>query len=100
MMGNLANIIASGRDTGNLLHQISPFENILFYDELLDDDNYNYELIEEMFNPKKKIKISKDKAAAISRINTEGNDSNSSLQENVTYQALQRLHFPNNHRGI
>jgi hypothetical protein len=35
---------------------------VLFYEELIDDDSYDYDLIEEMFNPKKKVKISKDKA--------------------------------------
>lgn len=66
LMNNINLIGSAGRDTGNLLHQISPpivsqFDHLMFYDELLEDESHDYELIEEMFNSKKKIKISKDK---------------------------------------
>lgn len=35
-------------------------ENLIFYEETLEDDSYDFGLIEDMFNPRKKIKISKD----------------------------------------
>jgi len=30
---------------------ITPFENILFYEELHDEESYDVQLIEELFNP-------------------------------------------------
>lgn len=44
----------------------------MFYEEILEDDSYDYELIEEMFNPRKKIKIGIDLNKAASRSNTGG----------------------------
>lgn len=59
---------------------------------MLDDDSYNTDLIEEYFsNSKKRIKIGKgDKSTGalpgnFSRINTDGADSDMSIQENMTY---------------
>lgn len=43
---------------------------MIFYEEILEDDAYDYELIEEMFNPRKKIKISKENRVP-SRANTD-----------------------------
>ena len=65
-------------------------------------------MVEEFFlsSKRKAIRISKDKTASnlvgvnlnnFSRIDTdydEGTDSDSSIQENVTYQALQKIRFP------
>ncbi|CDW71712.1 UNKNOWN [Stylonychia lemnae] len=88
---------------GNNMLIITPFENILFYDELLDEESYDAQLIDELFNGQKKIKISKEVAdrsrgrsiaALMSRINTENlDDSDSSIQDNQTYQALQKYQF-------
>lgn len=84
------------------------YENILFYDEHLDEDGYDYDLIDEFFlNPKRKpVRIGKEHKAVtmatsnaaggatnvnqFSRIETEEdeNDSDSSITENATYQAL------------
>jgi hypothetical protein len=81
---------------------MSPFENILFYDEHIDDDGFHFEMIDELFiNPKRKvIKVSKDRSAVgssnmggpggevnFSRIETDedGNESDTSIQQNVTY---------------
>lgn len=88
--------------------QANPFENILFYDEHIDDDGYNLDLIDQLFlNPKRKpIKVSKERQSMnagggdvnFSRIETDedGNESDSSITQNVTYQALQKIKFPNN----
>jgi hypothetical protein len=40
----------------------APYNEPIFYEEKMEDDSYDYELIEEMFHSKKKIKISKDKS--------------------------------------
>lgn len=91
-----------------------PYESILFYDEHIEDDYFNFELIEELFlNPKRQpVKVAKEGTVRnqlnptnvaqevnnFSRIDTDndGNDSDSSIQQNVTYQALQTIKFPNN----
>ena len=69
----------------------SPFENILFYDEHIDDDGYNLDLIDQLFlNSKRKpIKVSKERQSMnagggevnFSRIETDedGNGSDSSI---------------------
>ena len=76
---------------------VQAFENILFYDEHIDDDSYNLDMIDELFlNPKRKpIKISKERSSLnagggdvnFSRIDTDqdGEDSDSSITQNVTY---------------
>ena len=75
---------------------MQPFENLLFYDEQIDDDGYNLDLIDEFFlNSKRKpIKVSKERSmnagagdVNFSRIETDddGNDSDSSITQNVTY---------------
>jgi len=73
-----------------------PYESILFYDEHIEDDSYNFELIDELFlNSKRKtIKIAKEgilrnqlndpnvanEVNNFSRINTdEGDESDSSI---------------------
>lgn len=43
--------------------QVMPFDNAQFYDEILEDDAYDEDLIEEMFTSKKRIKICKETAA-------------------------------------
>jgi len=73
---------------------ISPFENVIFYEEPIEEDAYDYQLIEDLFNPQRKIKISKSPqdrlrgrslGHGVSRIETEGeDDSDSSIQENQT----------------
>eukprot|EP00347_Sterkiella_histriomuscorum_P012808 403367150 len=82
---------------------VSPFENIMFFDELPEEESYDYQLIEELFNPQKKIRISKvtadrsrgkSLAGLMSRIDTANlDDSDSSIQENQTYVALQKYQF-------
>ena len=43
-------------------HQFAkPFENVIFYEEPLDEESYDHELIEELFNAQRKIRVSKDK---------------------------------------
>ena len=76
--------------------QASPFENILFYDEHIDDDGYNLDLIDQLFlNPKRNpIKVSKMRQSINAgggdvnfiRIETDedGDESNSSITQNVT----------------
>lgn len=74
-----------------------PYESILFFDEHIEDDTYNFELIDEFFvNPSRKpVKIAKEgivknnvispvrgeDVGNFSRINTDddGNDSDSSI---------------------
>ena len=74
-----------------------PYESILFYDEHIEDDTYNFELIDEFFvNPSRTpVKIAKEgivknnvispvrgeDVGNFSRINTDddGNDSDSSI---------------------
>ncbi len=69
--------------------EIQAYENILFYDEHIDDDSHNLNLIDELFlNPKRKpIKVCKERSinggadVNFSRIDTDqdGNDSDSSI---------------------
>lgn len=82
-------------------------ENILFFDEHLEEDGYDFDTIDEFFlNPKRKaVRIGKENKAVtmgtsnaggatnvnqFSRIDTEEdeNESDSSITENATYQAL------------
>ena len=94
-----------------------PFENdILFYDEHLDEEGYDMELIEDLFTSlkRKPIRIGGHKPCKqgdgavgsnvnqFSRIETEEdeNDSDSSIQENITYQALQKIKFPGNIKAL
>ena len=90
------------------------YESILFFDEHIEDDSYHFELIDEFFvNPSRKpVKIAKEgiiknnvitpvrceDVGNFSRIDTDddGNDSDSSIQQNLTYQALAKIKFPNN----
>lgn len=84
------------------------YESILFYDEQLEEDGFDFETIEEFFlNPKRKpVRIAKEASKhnnlmpastsaaqnvnQLSRIEMEDddNDSDSSITENLTYQAL------------
>lgn len=87
------------RPSSDLLHPLTaqPVEQLLFYDEHLDEDGFDADVIEELFlNPRRKpVRISKDRGAAhISPIGSEDGDSDSSIQENETYQALQKIKFP------
>ena len=75
----------------------APVEQLLFYDEPLEEDSFDVDMIDELFlNPRRKpVRISKDRGAAhISPIGSEDGDSDSSIQENETYQALQKIKFP------
>lgn len=94
----------------NVGHAPPVHDDILFYDERIDEDGFDYFLVEEFFlsSKRKALRISKDKTAVsnlvvagnmnnFSRIDTdydESNESDSSIQENVTYQALQNIRFP------
>lgn len=71
----------------------------------MDEESYDYQLIEELFNPEKRIRIGKgvlgdhsrgrSLAAHVSRIDTDYDldDSDSSIVENQTYQALQKYNL-------
>ena len=50
--------------TGVHTHQAAHYESILFYDEPIAEDSYDYDMIDELFlNPKRKlIKVSKDRS--------------------------------------
>ena len=73
------------RPGSDLSHPAQPaqqFETLLFYDEPLDEDAFDFELIDELFlNPQRKpVKISKDRGTAhISPIGSEEGDSDSSI---------------------
>ena len=76
---------------------------MIFYEEPLDEETYDQPLIEDLFSGQKKIRVSKDLhdrsrgrslAAHMSRIETEGfEDSDQSIAENQTLQALQKYNL-------
>ena len=51
--------------------EIQSYENILFFDEHIDDDSYNLNMIDELFlNPKRKpIKVSKERSIGGADVN-------------------------------
>eukprot|EP00347_Sterkiella_histriomuscorum_P002760 403366908 len=92
-IGGSPNLIASNRDSNQV-------QSIKFYEELLEYERYDHDLIDELFNPKKKFKLlkpdnkqQKNQQYFQNNMTTEGgqnlNDEETQLSSNVT-NPLQR----------
>ena len=68
-----------------LPNQIVPtprhMDHLMFYEELLEDDSYDFELIDELFNPKKKFRLSKE---LVNRNTTSLSNTESNYESNNT----------------
>ncbi|CDW90123.1 UNKNOWN [Stylonychia lemnae] len=80
---------AANRESSHL------FENTRFYEEPLDEESYDHELIEELFNPKKKVRIVKQEHAKsinyLSRMTTDGYEKTETMNSNNNIMNSRRL---------